>query len=118
MIHGSSTPVPKCGPEEAGEERSPDSSSRNPELRELPIEEDMDRCTIASPPPDFGLDEPTLRDPLVDVGADIQEGHRDTLPDPEEEVQADRPTPIEILTDLDTRHDTDPAPPPDSPEAE
>jgi hypothetical protein len=116
MIHSPTTPVPECAPEEVGEERAPGSRSLDPEVQEPAIEEDMDRCTIASPPPDFGFDDPTLRDPLVNFGVEIHDSNRDTAPDLE--ADGDRPTLVEDVPGLDDRHDTDPAPPPEAPDAE
>jgi hypothetical protein len=85
------TPIPHCEPE--------------PEL---------DRPTLASPPPDFGLDDPTAEHPFP---FDLR--FADPLDPAEFDLDDDRPTPVDDIAHLEAerpRRDTDPAPPPDGEE--
>jgi hypothetical protein len=69
---------------------------------------ELDRPTMASPPPDFGLDDQTLRHSGLPFGRSDSEPADD-----------DRPTPVDALNAADEERihpDTDPAPPPEDDE--
>jgi hypothetical protein len=88
-------------------------------LTPVPITEpepDLDRPTVLSPPPDFGLDDPTDQHSLP-----LELRFPGTLDASEFDIETDdRPTPVDDTShggDERPRRDTDPAPPPDSEES-
>jgi len=84
---------------------------RTPLSGQLPgPKEDDQRQTVVSPPPDFGLEEPTLRDALAGANVQIQEAEQEEIStDPDFEL----PASLEPDTDPELCRDTDRAPPPD-----
>lgn len=80
-----------------------------PLLTPVPIadpDSDLDRPTVASPPPDFGLDDPTLRQQLP---LDLRTPPPPTLSDFDTD---DRATPVD--EEPCPSRDTDPGLPPES----
>jgi hypothetical protein len=71
--------------------------------------DDEQRRTIVSPP-DFGLDEPTLRDALVEINVQRSEAKHEELPtDPDFQ----HPAALEARPDAEPHRDTERVPPPD-----
>ena len=117
MSAGRNTPVPRGGSYDDEElEAAPDTRPGEADARfhRLPIEQDMERRTLASPPPDFDLDDPTLEHPIADFGVYADEIDRQASPD----AYLDRATLPDGVPDSTDRHDTDPAPPPAEPEGD